>query len=527
MHAPAITRVLNDRDVRVQDNAGNTPLHCYCEHQGLTDVSDVPEELKALLGAYEGALSVANKAGHTPLHVLARAQKPAPALAIVERFLRCDCVLPGVAHLLLASRPKIAPRACELLRRLVAASADPAELFARENGKRPWDLLDAGDVRFAEVCAICLRAVLTPAREPLDAQDRTPLHLLCSRHGRLLRLDAEYVGPFLVKEAALALDVSGGTPLHSACRDVPCDGDLDVAFLTRVAALGGASVQNASGWTPLHIFVQKHALILGVRGDDAPAWRALRVLIDAHPAAAGTANAAGDTCLHLVCAAHKRGASQNLARLLDVLLDAAGPAAERAATARGKGDRSPLEWLPRKGEFYAACEEVLVQRRARCLRLLLDHCPAAASASLPESGDLALHQLCGSGVASVPMLEALLKRHPEAATTRNAQGKTPLHLLCLACVVDGAIVANAAALIKVLLDAAPGAAGDAFDCFPTADRRFSEIKALFDACLPEPPRRLSPNEPNRGDRVVEPPAAPKRRMTLSPGNDDELDFRGS
>ena len=120
------------------------------------------------------------------------------------------------------------------------------------------------------------------------------------------------------------------------------------------------------------------------------------------------------------------------------------------------------------------------------------------------------------------MLEALLKRHPDAATTRNAQGKTPLDLLCCACVVDGAIVANAAALIKVLLDAAPGAAGDALDCFPTADRRFGEIKALFDASLPEPPRRLSPNEPNRGDRVVEPPAAPKRRMTLSPGNDDEL-----
>ena len=125
------------------------------------------------------------------------------------------------------------------------------------------------------------------------------------------------------------------------------------------------------------------------------------------------------------------------------------------------------------------------------------------------------------------MLEALLKRHPEAATTRNAQGKTPLHLLCGACVQDGAIVANAAALIKVLLDVSPGAAGDALDCFPTADRRFGEVKALFDASLPEPPRRLSPNEPNRGDRVVEPPAAPKRRMTLSPGNDDELDFRGS
>ena len=166
-HAPAITRVLNDRDVRVQDNAGNTPLHCYCEHQGLTDVSGVPEELEALLGAYDGALLVENKAGHTPLTCLARAQKPAPALAIVERFLRCECVLPGVPHLLLASRPKIAPRACELLRRLVAASTDPSSLFARENGKRPWDLLDADDVRFAEVCALsaCGRSS-RPLRSP-------------------------------------------------------------------------------------------------------------------------------------------------------------------------------------------------------------------------------------------------------------------------------------------------------------------------------------------------------------------------
>ena len=43
---------------------------------------------------------------------------------------------------------------------------------------------------------------------------------------------------------------------------------------------------------------------------------------------------------------------------------------------------------------------------------------------------------------------------------------------------ERAIVANAAALIKVLLDAVPGAAGDALDCFPTADRRFGEVKAV-------------------------------------------------
>ena len=56
------------------------------------------------------------------------------------------------------------------------------------------------------------------------------------------------------------------------------------------------------------------------------------------------------------------------------------------------------------------------------------------------------------------MLEALLKRHPEAATARNAQGRTPLHILCGACVQGGAIVANAAALVNVLLASAPGAA---------------------------------------------------------------------
>ena len=52
----------------------------------------------------------------------------------------------------------------------------------------------------------------------------------------------------------------------------------------------------------------------------------------------------------------------------------------------------------------------------------------------------------------------------------------------------------------------------------------AQAPVLLAPTAPPPPRRLSPNEPNRGDRG-EPPAAPKRRMTLSPGNDDELDFR--
>ena len=75
----------------------------------------------------------------------------------------------------------------------------------------------------------------------------------------------------------------GGTP-PTVLAETPCDGTW--TRLRRAAGLGGASIQNASGWTPLHIFVQKHALVLGV-GKTTRRRGALRVLIDAHPAAAG------------------------------------------------------------------------------------------------------------------------------------------------------------------------------------------------------------------------------------------------
>ena len=131
-----------------------------------------------------------------------------------------------------------------------------------------------------------------------------------------------------------------------------------------------------------------------------------------------------------MCAAHKRGASQNLARLLGALLEAAGAAAERAATARGKGDRTPLEWLPRKGEFYAACEEVLVKRQQGCLGTAAGPLPGrrvglAAGERRPrappavwEPGRVRPH---ARGVA-----ETLIRRPRRLGTPRE----DPLHLLC-------------------------------------------------------------------------------------------------
>ena len=147
-------------------------------------------------------------------------------MAIVERFLRCDCVLTGVPHLLLrVAAEDRAARVRAAASSLVAKHRPtPSSSFAMRRTANSLGFADAGDVRFAEVCAICLRAVLVASSGPLDAQDRPHhSHLLCSRHGRLLRLDAGMWRRSFV-EAALALDASGGTPTRWAFETRPCGG---------------------------------------------------------------------------------------------------------------------------------------------------------------------------------------------------------------------------------------------------------------------------------------------------------------
>lgn len=161
--------------------------------------------------------------------------------------------------------------------------------------------------------------------------------------------------------------------------------------------------------------------------------------LDAGPGAVGGATSAGDSPLHLAAHAFRKSISPAAPHLLDVLVSAAPDSAARAVRQRGKASKTPLEWLPRGDARYGLCEELLSHKVARCLELLLEHHGDAASHVLPETGELALHQVCAitPPVATVRMLVALLANHaPAAATPRKSDGKTPLHLLCRAVTVD-------------------------------------------------------------------------------------------
>ncbi|KAK7236158.1 hypothetical protein SO694_00060163 [Aureococcus anophagefferens] len=546
------------RDAKLTDRAGNTPLHNYVSHQPLAgDLKDAPEELGLLLEAHGDAAGAPNRAGLTPLHLLVASQKPAPARSVFDALVRASAANPeskalascqngdtAVSLLCRANAKKIADHAPSLVQALVNAARKRgpeavAALFEPcERGLRPWENLPVDDPRFAACAGICLREVLADdaaktSTKKLDKGGRGALHLLASRHGQHLRRDDDFVRPFFANGNAGArmVDDAEATPLHLAAQHLSLDCPQDLAFLGALvdAYPEAAELRNKSGWTPLHHFVHKHAPILKEPTGDGKydiKWAALDALLDAGPGAVGGATSAGDSPLHLAAHAFRKSISPAAPHLLDVLVSAAPDSAARAVRQRGKASKTPLEWLPRGDARYGLCEELLSHKVARCLELLLEHHGDAASHVLPETGELALHQVCAitPPVATVRMLVALLANHaPAAATPRKSDGKTPLHLLCRAVTVDRdhyvpppradggdgdddesadsaeedfadeddrvgvwRLARGAPRLIRALLEYAPEAAdakdGDgklALDYLPRQDRKYDACAALF------------------------------------------------
>ncbi|KAH8071341.1 hypothetical protein JL721_4313 [Aureococcus anophagefferens] len=547
-----------ERDAKLTDRAGNTPLHNYVSHQPLAgDLKDAPEELGLLLEAHGDAAGAPNRAGLTPLHLLVASQKPAPARSVFDALVRASAANPeskalascqngdtAVSLLCRANAKKIADHAPSLVQALVNAARKRgpeavAALFEPcERGLRPWENLPVDDPRFAACAGICLREVLADdaaktSTKKLDKGGRGALHLLASRHGQHLRRDDDFVRPFFANGNAGArmVDDAEATPLHLAAQHLSLDCPQDLAFLGALvdAYPEAAELRNKSGWTPLHHFVHKHAPILKEPTGDGKydiKWAALDALLDAGPGAVGGATSAGDSPLHLAAHAFRKSISPAAPHLLDVLVSAAPDSAARAVRQRGKASKTPLEWLPRGDARYGLCEELLSHKVARCLELLLEHHGDAASHVLPETGELALHQVCAitPPVATVRMLVALLANHaPAAATPRKSDGKTPLHLLCRAVTVDRdhyvpppradggggdddesadsaeedfadeddrvgvwRLARGAPRLIRALLEYAPEAAdakdGDgklALDYLPRQDRKYDACAALF------------------------------------------------
>uniref|UniRef100_A0A7S3JT24 J domain-containing protein n=1 Tax=Aureoumbra lagunensis TaxID=44058 RepID=A0A7S3JT24_9STRA len=513
------------------DSAGNSALHLFAQQQRLHQVNEEAlDTLYALLKANEDAIMLQNKAGYTPLHLLCLHQKPSPASDVLTALLaarpraaaiRCYKGDTAISCLCRANSEIIHPSLPANLRLLLDAANfeqlpiinekkentlssiksklkrqvyihDLSLLEPCDRGLRPWEHLPVSDDDiYAESCFILLHDLIFTEVESineddlktLDRQYSTALHILCSRAGRRIR---SLWLPSLQNQAKFlnCVDKNGSTPLHLACQYFVLVVDNDDAvehefkILEELIELSDSLlIQNTGGWTPLHLFVQKHAQYLCF-DDEIPKrydaqsiniknelWRLFRAMLRKEPRAISLATNGGDTVLHLVCHACRKSIGTHCAAVLTEFANAA-PMTEFATAARhkGKGRRLPIDWLPTSDPLYDECDEILTNRASRCLELLLEQHAPGASHSLPGSGEMALHQLCTvtPPVATVAMLNALLKAHPEAAgTPRVVDAATPLHLLCSALInseLSPAQTKSAPQLIQCLLSAAPNAA---------------------------------------------------------------------
>ncbi|KAH8053091.1 hypothetical protein JL722_9757 [Aureococcus anophagefferens] len=582
--ARAVVR-LNPEALKDQNQEGDTPLHCLCAcHRSPTEFEALRfagrrsvGALEKLLAAFPAGAAHADAFDWTPLHLFAQFQiDPSleglnAVLAACRRRARTTIVDNDTPlHLACyAHRRKISAGAALTLGTL-ASFAPAAALRSCKQGRKPWDHLPSDDPNYGAATGAIFRAVvggldevcLEPEEELRrrsflekvlrnfrDSSGGSLLHVLAGAEGAEVPLeDVLRVADVLGGGAAVYddADADGRTPLHRACaapaarrrlrrrRRRPVAAALVAALLE--ASPGAAARADRGGKTPLHLAaslcdddaaaVFKHAPILKEPTGDGKydiKWAALDALLDAGRAPSAAASA-GDSPLHLAAHAFRKSISPAAPHLLDVLVSAAPDSAARAVRQRGKASKTPLEWLPRGDARYGLCEELLSHKVARCLELLLEHHGDAASHVLPETGELALHQVCAitPPVATVRMLVALLANHaPAAATPRKSDGKTPLHLLCRAVTVDRdhyvpppradggdgddderglrgglrrrgrprrrlAPRPRRARLIRALLEYAPEAAdakdGDgklALDYLPRQDRKYDACAALF------------------------------------------------
>ena len=80
---------------------------------------------------------------------------------------------------------------------------------------------------------------------------------------------------------------------------------------------------------------------------------------------------------------------------------------------------------------------------------LLKANPKAASSPSQPYGEIPLHFALGKRLASIEVIELLIKFHPDGVSTQNTMGSTPLHTACT--------FSAPYEVIKVLCDASPRA----------------------------------------------------------------------
>lgn len=525
-HRESVVRVLTarPRQARLVDAAGNTALHCFAQHQELSvaDKADL-DALTALLKANEDAVLVANRFGLTPAHLLCAHQKPGPMLEVLALFLaarphvaaaRSDSGDTPLSMLCRANANTVCSNAPNNIKALLDAAAsanDASDILAPCSlGLRPWDHLPVADLRYADCCDLMLGNLLQPAElassHPLDRDGSTALHILFSQAGTHCRRRTLSS----IREFAVSFEVRnniGATPAHYAAQFLDVHDALDLEALLTLIEASPSSVflaQTSSGWTPLLHFVYRFAEWLSLNEEPGDgAWLALRALIAKAPQAVGVASSAGDTPLHAAAHVNKSAIGPHAAALFNALASADPRQAALAARKRGKTQRLPVEWLPISDPRFDECDEILTHRAARCLELLLEHGPVAASIPTPHTGELALHQLCGlcPPLLTLLMLDQILRANSKAVSTQRATDMAnPLHILCRALatgVVSSAKLNVGPDLLRAILHVDPAAARqfDAYHKRPLDylgnEPRLAACRAVFQSANEQPPRLLA------------------------------------
>ena len=221
-------------------------------------------------------------------------------------------------------------------------------------------------------------------------------------------------------EAALIADVEGWLPLHAAAHG----NRAETVHLPLDAAPAALAADAAD----------RHSLRLAlIRLGEPHSTEAVRMLLEAAPAAAMTADAAGQLPLH-------KAAYYGKAEGMRLLLEAA-PAAVQTADAAGRlplhvaaiggqteGVRLLQNVAPATVLTADACGKLPLHLaaqlgRADAVRLLLEAAPASALTA-DARGCLPLHLAAQFGTADTVRL--LLEAAPSAATTKNKNGELPL-----------------------------------------------------------------------------------------------------
>ncbi|GAX11302.1 hypothetical protein FisN_15Lh231 [Fistulifera solaris] len=398
----------------------NTPLHLL--FMGIStrhiESEDMRQILDVLLEPYPPIGTMANGDGDLPIHC---------ALAAPETMLP-----PGVIDRLVRASPTSVSRlnrwgqtALHLHCQRRNASVELAE-YLLNLAPESIQLRDRSDARgftpFHYAASNSNHAVIAlfARRDPFSAgivsliSGKTPLHILCQQNPTTAE-DVESIKRLLVaapNAATLTDQDASSTPLHLVCRGARTIHFPIVGALVRAAA-EALLIQDVNGYLPLH-----HALENGADSD------VVRCLLDVEKRAAILQTRKHDTALSLACTANKS------VEAVKILLEA-NPAATLQPNDYG--------FLP----IHCSCRAY--QAQCMIVRELLYACPQAAL-KLTNGGESAMHLASNNSSASVAIIDVLSKTYQTLREENGAEemhasplrdkvltstvGNTPLHLAC-------------------------------------------------------------------------------------------------